>query len=190
MSANSAPVCDDAAGELRETLEPIAHSCRRRGLFYGGSPLRVQTFPCGDRRLCRVQTNNHTSSHTRDVHGSRARPTFTKYFLQPCRVHDLYSRRRSYRPKAIPFDPRKPLNVSALNVQELNPYRADNRIKLAALVEQARFHKWDLAFLAGMHGTVGIATPGLPRHPSGSSAIAGSGRGTHSRIGHGADWGP
>ena len=35
------------------------------------------------------------------------------------------------------------MEVRVLNVQGLNPYRADNRVKMATLIEHARQHTWD-----------------------------------------------
>ena len=37
-------------------------------------------------------------------------------------------------------------------MQGLNPYRADNRIKIATLIKEAREHKWDLELLSDIHG--------------------------------------
>ena len=152
-----------------------AHCCRRLGLFYGGSPLRVSIDPRGGRRLLRARRNNRTPGSTRapGTHVRPARPELATNSMHPCKLLDLYSRRRGFRTRSTPLNPRRPLILCTLNVQELNPYRADNRVKMAALLEQARFHRWDVALLSGMHGSSGYATVGRGKRMDSGSAVAG-----------------
>ena len=69
--------------------------------------------------------------------------------LRPCTVPKLICRRWAHRPCRQPFSERRRamLSLVTLNVQGLNPYRADNRVKLATLIEQARRHRWDIVFV-------------------------------------------
>ena len=71
--------------------------------------------------------------------------------LRPCTVATLFSHRRRHRQARQPPNLQS-IELRVLNVQGLNVYREDNRVKLATVIEQARKGKWDVAFLSDLHG--------------------------------------
>ena len=182
LGADVATACIDRAeipfvGEQTVT-KALQTACRREGIFRGGMPRSVHKFIGGKNRVT-SQEPYHTPSlgQAGQRRGPRVQAESVSEFgprhLRPCTVEDLISRRRKYRSKCTPIAKNQHVELRVLNVQGLNPYRADNRIKLAALITQAREHAWDIALLSDLHGTYDPPKkPTPPQPPPGLSIVS------------------